>query len=299
MLTKIKSKNRYLIAVSGGADSMFLLEKFKKKDIIVAHVNYNLRPEAIFETLLVAKFCHKNNLKLKILSYDTYKIKGNLQSQLRQVRYQFFQEIYQNFSCTKLLIGHHRDDFLENVFLQRNAQKIVSFWGIRSKNYFLGMEIRRPLLFFYSKKMITKRCCKKTIPFLNDKSNFEPKYRRNQIRILLKNKSEFWKFILFLWYYFQNFGKKLTFFYHKYIFNKWGKEAYSIFFFQKIKNKSAIIFLYVHQNFENIKLSSKKIYAISDFICAKSPNGKFLLKKNTYIIKKKWKLMRKSSKINY
>ncbi|AJR12080.1 tRNA(Ile)-lysidine synthase [Mesomycoplasma dispar] len=297
MQTKTKPKEKYLIAVSGGSDSMFLLNKYKKKDVIVAHINYNLRPEAIFETILVAKFCQKHNLKLKILSFDSFRISGNLQNELRKARYKFFQHLYEQFNCTKLLVAHHRNDFLETVFLQKNKEKIVSFWGIRKKNYLFNMQILRPLLHSKTKKQILYQCQKKSIPFLDDSSNFTGKYQRNRVRFLLEKRSNFSLFFLFLLYYFINLFKLLMLKYQKKIFQKWEKTGYNIKNFKKIRIKSGVVFLYINQNFEEINLTKGKIKSIIDFICAKSANGIFLLKKNNYIIKKKWKIYAKSSKI--
>ncbi|AJC50007.1 tRNA lysidine(34) synthetase TilS [Mesomycoplasma flocculare] len=297
MQTKTKLKEKYLIGVSGGSDSMFLLDKYKKKDVIVAHVNYNLRKEAIFETLLVAKFCQKYNLKLKILSFNSFRVKKNLQNELREIRYKFFEKIYKQFNCSKLLIAHHRNDFLETIFLQKNKGKIVSFWGIRKKNFFFNMQILRPILYSKTKKQIIRNCQKKRIPYLNDISNFSSKYKRNQIRFFLEQKNDFSCFFLFLYYYFINLLKLVILKYQKKILRKWQKTGYNVFFFRKIKIKSKIIYLFVNQNFENIKLTKGKINEIINFTCAKSASGRFLLKKNNYIVKKKWKLYPKSSKI--
>ncbi|AAV27757.1 tRNA(Ile)-lysidine synthetase [Mesomycoplasma hyopneumoniae] len=297
MQIKIKSKEKYLIGVSGGSDSMFLLNKYKNQDVIVAHINYNLRPEAIFETLLVSKFCQKYNLELKILSFDSFKIKKNLQSGLRLGRYQFFEKIYKEFNCTKLLVGHHRDDFLETVFLQKKQKKIVTFWGIHKKNNLFNMEILRPFLYWRTKKQIIRICQQKKIPYLDDQSNFTGKYQRNQIRFLLEKKSDFSLFFLFLFYYLINIFKLIILKNQKKILQNWQKTGYNINFFKKIKIKSKIIFLFVNQNFDNVKLTRGKINEIINFICGKSTSGAFLLKKNNYIIKKKWKILPKSSKI--
>lgn len=272
---------------------MFLLNKFKKKNIVVAHINYNLRPEAIFETLLLINFCQKNNLTLKILSFDSFRVKGNLQNQLRIARYQFFKEIYQQFSCTKLLTAHHRDDFIETILMQKSKKKTVSYWGIRVTNQIFGMKIWRPLLFLYTKESIIRKCRKKSIPFLDDKSNFETKYERNQVRFYLQKKSSFVRFLLFLCYFLLNFYKNLSFLQERWILSRWKRAEFSVNFFRKIRKKNNIVYLYVNQNFKNIKLSKSKINSIADFICSKSTKSQFLLKKNNYIVKKKWKIIAK------
>ncbi|WP_341513464.1 tRNA lysidine(34) synthetase TilS [Mesomycoplasma ovipneumoniae] len=297
MLTKTRPKERFLIAVSGGSDSMFLLDKYKNKDIIVVHVNYNLRPQAIFETLLVSKFCQKYNLMLKILSFDSFSVSGNLQANLRKVRYEFFYRIYKHFKCTKLLVAHHWNDFVETIFLQKEQKKLVTFWGIRGQNFLFGMQISRPLLYFYTKKRILNSCKKRKIPYLDDDSNFTDKYRRNAIRFKLQKLSTFSLFFTFSVHFIANFFKLIELKKNYKTLEKWKKTEYHAYFFQKIRKKPKIIFLYLHQNFDNIKLSKGKINSIIDFISSKAPNGSFLIKKNNYIIKKKLKIYAKSSKI--
>ena len=95
----------YLLGVSGGLDSMFLLYSFHQLNlpIEVAHINYQLRgQESDLDALLVEDFCSKNKIPfhLKNINLKEYLEKkgGNLQAIAREVRYSFFNEI---------LIGNH------------------------------------------------------------------------------------------------------------------------------------------------------------------------------------------------
>jgi tRNA(Ile)-lysidine synthase len=64
----VNRSNKKLIAVSGGVDSMYLLNEFKNEDIIVAHVNYNIREDVDIDLKIIIDFCDKNNIKLETLS---------------------------------------------------------------------------------------------------------------------------------------------------------------------------------------------------------------------------------------
>ncbi|MCU9937407.1 7-cyano-7-deazaguanine synthase [Mycoplasmopsis felis] len=63
----MEKNKKYLIAVSGGPDSMFLLDKYKNKNIIVARVNYNQRKDSHIDTNIVKEYCKKNNIPLEIM----------------------------------------------------------------------------------------------------------------------------------------------------------------------------------------------------------------------------------------
>jgi tRNA(Ile)-lysidine synthase len=69
----------YLLAVSGGPDSMVLLFKHRKKKIVVAHVNYNKRVDSIKDQEIVEAFCLKHNIPLEIININE-KPKKNFQS---------------------------------------------------------------------------------------------------------------------------------------------------------------------------------------------------------------------------
>ncbi len=58
----------YLLAISGGPDSMFLLNEYKKSNIIVAHVNYNLRKSSTRDQKIVEDFCNKHNIEVRVLN---------------------------------------------------------------------------------------------------------------------------------------------------------------------------------------------------------------------------------------
>ncbi len=137
-----------LLAISGGPDSMFLLNEYKNKNIIVAHVNYNVRKDSIKDEQLVCDFCYANNILIEVLSVKE-KPKGNFQSQARKIRYDFFEKVYKKFDCNKLLMAHHKDDFLETALMQQQSGRTPRFFGIKKRNVIQGMNIYRPYIFLY------------------------------------------------------------------------------------------------------------------------------------------------------
>ncbi len=89
-----------LLAISGGPDSMLLLEKYKKQKIVVAHINYNKRQDSYIDEQIVKNFCKKYSISLEVLN-TTKKLKGNFQNAARDLRYDFFKKVYKKYNCTK------------------------------------------------------------------------------------------------------------------------------------------------------------------------------------------------------
>lgn len=292
----IKTKPKYLIAVSGGPDSIFLLNLYKNKNIVVAFVNYNIRQQAIQEQNYVLEFCKENQIPCEILSINIDKSKGNFQDLARKVRYEFFAKVYKNYKCNYLLTGHHKDDFIETVMLQKNKHKIVNYWGIARKSQNFGMQIYRPLIYKKFKNQIVKFLQKNNIKFFEDQSNFEPIYERNKIRADFAKKSIFYK-QFFLWkYQFLNLFKTTRLLWWNFQLNRWEKNNYKCDFLNKIKQKKTLIYFFIQKNFENVNLTENKIQSIIGFVLGGKPNGVFVLDSSNSIIKKH-NFLSKSSKI--
>ena len=85
----------YIVACSGGPDSMALLDMLYKANfkIIVCHVNYKTRDESDSEEQLVRRYCEKNDLKLFVDYFDNV-YKGSFEVAARVFRYSFFKKIY-------------------------------------------------------------------------------------------------------------------------------------------------------------------------------------------------------------
>jgi tRNA(Ile)-lysidine synthase len=115
------SEQEFIIAVSGGSDSMCLLDLYKKQVKCVCHVNYNLRLSSIRDTEIVKEYCLKNNLNLEILNCDEaikskyHSEDKNEESSLRKIRYDFFCECAEKYNVNTLLVAHQYDDFLESA----------------------------------------------------------------------------------------------------------------------------------------------------------------------------------------
>ena len=178
-----------LLALSGGADSVFLLEfllKYKKRfniDIAAFHLNHNLREK---EAKIDERFCKNLAAQKKILFFSTSKnvklfAKRNrmsLEEAGRELRYSELIKIAKTNNYTKIATAHNADDNTETVLLNLiKGTGIKGLSGIPERRE----KIIRPILVL-SKKEILDYLNNKKIEYRIDSSNVENDYQRNFLR---------------------------------------------------------------------------------------------------------------------
>ncbi|AZA91260.1 tRNA(Ile)-lysidine synthase [Chryseobacterium nakagawai] len=180
----------YLLAVSGGADSMALVSLFRdlrdekqnlEYSFQVAHINYKLRGEdSDRDEKVVQDFCEKNHIRFHLyeVSEKDQKPDNSIQLWARELRYAFFKKIQEKQKLEYLVTAHHLNDQLETFIINLSkAAGINGLSGIPSNdNYIL-----RPLLPF-SKQEIYQFTEENNIEFREDLSNKKSDYLRNKIR---------------------------------------------------------------------------------------------------------------------
>lgn len=181
-IKELKTDDYLLVGVSGGPDSMALLDMLYKLNLnlIVCNVNYKTRVESDYEEKLVKDYCIKRNILFFCKVVDYYS-KGNFEEFARIERYKFFKEIYEQYNCKYLVVAHHLNDSLETYILQKRRNNIVKHYGLDYKTKLLNMDVIRPLV-NVKKEEILKYCLDNNINYSIDKSNYDNKYARNKIR---------------------------------------------------------------------------------------------------------------------
>ena len=181
-MINLDSNKKYLLACSFGPDSMALFDMLEKSRInfSVAHVNYNLRPESSNETRDLLTYCKSKNIEIFIEENDV-KIKKNVEEKCREIRYEFFNEIYHKCGFDALLIAHNQDDHIETYLMQQKRKNLVLFYGISCKTSLFSMNVIRPLLGF-KKSSLQSYCDENSVPYCIDLSNLGDDFLRNQIR---------------------------------------------------------------------------------------------------------------------
>lgn len=182
-LEKDNENHTYLLAVSGGADSMVLAALFLdlKLNFEVAHINYKLRgKDSDNDQKVVEDFCVKNQIPFHLyeVSEKDNKPESSIQVWARNLRYTFFFNILKARNLTKTVTAHHLNDQLETFFINLSrGSGIKGLSGIPANEN----QVLRPLLGF-SKEEIYRFAEEHSMDYREDLSNQKNDYLRNKIR---------------------------------------------------------------------------------------------------------------------
>lgn len=188
----IQSNDKLVLGVSGGPDSMCMLDtllKIKKDEsnplnfeIIVAHVNHMIRQEAKDDERYVEEYCKKNDIEFYKKSIDVKEMANNkkigLEEAGREARYTFFDEVLKKVGANKIAIAHNKNDNAETVLM--NLFRGTGVSGLKGILPCNGIYIR-PII-ECERKDIEEYCEKNNLNPRIDKTNFDTLYTRNKIR---------------------------------------------------------------------------------------------------------------------
>ncbi len=177
----LKPKSSLIVAVSGGVDSVALLDLLARLQPIwqwqlaVAHLNHKTRPESDQDAELVASLANKYNLPFYLGQLDG---KSRSEATLRKKRYQFLGEVADGVRADFIVTAHHSDDRLEtsifNTIRGADREGMTAMKPLRD-------QLARPLLPFSKGQLITYAHINE-LPFNSDSSNNDVGYSRNFVR---------------------------------------------------------------------------------------------------------------------
>ena len=184
-----QQKDRLLLAVSGGIDSVVLCELCKQANynFVIVHCNFQLRgEESERDEQFVRGLGKKYGVEVLVKRFDTEKYakenKVSIQVAARELRYSWFNELLTIDSRLKttdyLLTAHHLDDNIETMLM--NLFKGTGISGLRGMLPKQG-KIIRPLL-FAKKEELLAFAKEHELKWVEDSSNESDKYSRNYIR---------------------------------------------------------------------------------------------------------------------
>lgn len=174
--------DQWLVAVSGGCDSMTLLDLCVKNKIKVhvAHVNYQKRESAKRDEKLVKEYCEKHDIPFHV-AYCSPIYEGNFQAYARTFRYDFFKQLVDEYHLSGVLVAHQKDDYFETYLIQKQRKSVPIYYGLKKETMHNGLRIVRPLLAM-DKKQCYAYCFENDVLFGEDESNFSNDYLRNRLR---------------------------------------------------------------------------------------------------------------------
>lgn len=191
-------KDKLLLAVSGGIDSVVLVELCKRAgfDFAIAHCNFQLRgEESSRDEQFVKALASKYNAEFLVKTFDTKTIaqqkRKSIEETARDLRYEWFNEVVDSLQMTNdskktvnrqpstvILTAHHADDTIETVLMNFfRGTGIKGLRGILPKNG----KVIRPLL-FARRKELEAFVKENQLEFVTDSTNFENEYTRNFFR---------------------------------------------------------------------------------------------------------------------
>ncbi len=185
-----KSK-KYGFAVSGGVDSMVMLELCKKAGLsgIVITVDHGLRDVSKEEVRFVEDVATSYGYKTVVRSIDCkqYAADNKLSVELagRLLRYEFFEEVQKQEGLDYILLAHQLDDQVETILMRiLRGSGIYGLRGIADRDVYLHPMIR------YPKAEIIEYATRNNIEYREDSTNAEVLYRRNVLRNIILPKIE-------------------------------------------------------------------------------------------------------------
>ena len=181
----------FLLAVSGGMDSMCMADLFIKTvgadAFAIAHCNFSLRgEESDGDEMLVREWAEKNGVRLFVKRFQTaeYALDNGISIEMaaRDLRYAWFAELCAEHGYGVLSVAHNANDNAETLML--NLLRGTGLNGLHGMaEVQLGEKhvVFRPLL-EYTRKQIEGYVLAHRVPYRHDSSNFESDYKRNKIR---------------------------------------------------------------------------------------------------------------------
>lgn len=185
---------RYLIGVSGGRDSVALLNWLVEcgyNKLIVCHLNHRLRGRSSrADAIFVQKLAAKYDVDLALGAIDVralaVRTKQSIETAARDARYKFFAQVAKRRRCRTIFLGHHADDlvetFLLNLFRGAGPGGLSAMRGVSIRKIDnVKLQIVRPLL-GVSREQIDDYVRKHRLKFREDASNKNLAPLRNRIR---------------------------------------------------------------------------------------------------------------------
>ena len=185
---------RYLIGVSGGADSVVLLRSLHRlgyRKLIVAHLNHRLRGRvSTADATFVKRLTEQLGYAAVIAREDIAKLaqtsKQSIETAARNARHAFFAQVAREHRCARLFLAHHADDQVESVLMSLfrgtgssglGGMREISTQTIGKKR----LEIYRPLLGIWRSEII-EQATLENWRFREDASNTDRSFLRNRVR---------------------------------------------------------------------------------------------------------------------
>ncbi len=167
---------KYVVAVSGGVDSVVLLDMLSARDdleLTVAHFDHGIRDDSADDALFVKNLANTHNLTY--ISKREELGKGASEEVARERRYEFLRSVARDHEA-QIITAHHADDVVETI-----AINCIRGTGWRGLAVLDSSDIVRPLLPYYKHELLTY-AREHALEWREDSTNQDESYLRNKLR---------------------------------------------------------------------------------------------------------------------
>ena len=176
----------YLVALSGGADSVALLLCLKELGYRVeaVHCNFHLRgEESLRDEQFCEDLCQRENIPFHKVHFDTQAYadlhKVSIEMAARELRYRYFFQLKEALGADGVCVGHHKEDSIETILINLvRGTGLSGLMGIRPRNH----DVIRPLL-CVTRQEIEDYLHQHAVSFVTDSTNLIDDVVRNKIRL--------------------------------------------------------------------------------------------------------------------
>ena len=174
----------YVLAISGGIDSMLLLDLFRKKSkmsFIVGHFNHHIRDDSNKDEELISEYCSQYSIPLFIGHGQDLKESTNQEGNARIQRWNFLNSLANDNGYSYIVTAHHMNDQIENVIIRLMRGYPHDCLTMKKFMEVDGIVRYKPYL-FVKKEDIIRSAKKMAIKWIEDSTNEVNDYDRNWIR---------------------------------------------------------------------------------------------------------------------
>lgn len=193
----LNTNDLYLVALSGGADSVALLLWMQEAGyrIHAAHCNFHLRgEESDRDEAFCQALCERLDIPLHLAHFDTHEYAAlhqvSIEMAARELRYRWFGQLCRDVEAAAVCVAHHRDDSVETVLMNllrgtglrgltgiQPRSELEDHGGERGK-----LMVLRPLL-GVSRAEVEEFLAKRNQNYVTDSTNLEADVLRNRLRL--------------------------------------------------------------------------------------------------------------------
>lgn len=167
---------KYIVAVSGGVDSVVLLDalwRTRRQELVVAHFDHGIRDESAEDAKFVAALARRYGVP-----FETRREELGAQASeefARQRRYEFLFDVAKKYNG-QVVTAHHQDDMIETMAL--NVSRGTRWRGVAGMS---DERVLRPMI-WQTKQEVYEYALRRRLEWREDETNQSDQYARNRIR---------------------------------------------------------------------------------------------------------------------